>query len=303
MSRLLNIGVIGIFLAEFSYGQGKIDVDNLSVQMGMGTNVHVNLTASNFTVQDAAGSTLISGDFSTGNVGIGKMPSSSVSLDVLGQDVNFFSNNATNNLLLGRDGAQYLKLHVSDYHGYIDYQQDADQGQDQIFYIRSLNSSTGRNDIRFETGGNDRLTIEEGGNVGIGTTDPGQKLEVSGNIKASGNVRGGTVNYGEMKMTALQVVMGAAGNTEDVVIGPKNKPLWARITLFGQQTNLSNQKFYWDGIVTWDSSFNQNYVQVFHSSRLSAQVVTDASNVKLRISYSGSSNYYAWLKGTLVVNN
>ena len=38
------------------------------------------------------------------------------------------------------------------------------------------------NDMRFRTGGSDKVTIESGGNVGIGTNTPGEKLEVKGNI-------------------------------------------------------------------------------------------------------------------------
>ena len=42
--------------------------------------------------------------------------------------------------------------------------------------------------ITFDTAGSERLTINSTGNVGIGTTSPSEKLEVSGNIKTTGNV-------------------------------------------------------------------------------------------------------------------
>ncbi len=45
----------------------------------------------------------------------------------------------------------------------------------------------GSTDLRFFDDG-DVVTFQAGGNVGIGTTAPGEKLEVAGNVKASGSV-------------------------------------------------------------------------------------------------------------------
>lgn len=48
--------------------------------------------------------------------------------------------------------------------------------------------------IGFDTAGSERLTIKSDGDIGVGTTSPGEKLEVSGNIKASGTLVGKTRN-------------------------------------------------------------------------------------------------------------
>jgi hypothetical protein len=37
-----------------------------------------------------------------------------------------------------------------------------------------------------------RMSIAQGGNVGIGTTTPSEKLEINGNLKVSGNIIGST---------------------------------------------------------------------------------------------------------------
>jgi len=55
------------------------------------------------------------------------------------------------------------------------------------------------NDIWFETAGTERMRIANGGNVGIGTTSPTQKLHVAGNLRVTGayydsNNSSGTAN-------------------------------------------------------------------------------------------------------------
>ena len=46
-------------------------------------------------------------------------------------------------------------------------------------------TSADEDKIRFKTGGSERVIIDENGNVGIGTTSPSEKLDVSGNILAN----------------------------------------------------------------------------------------------------------------------
>jgi hypothetical protein len=73
--------------------------------------------------------------------------------------------------------------------------------------------STGAADpLIFSTAGTERARIDSAGNVGIGTASPGQRLDVSGNINASGSLTLGT---------ALSVANGGTGATTltGVVIG------------------------------------------------------------------------------------
>ena len=48
---------------------------------------------------------------------------------------------------------------------------------------------------RFDISGSPKMSIDTSGNVGIGTTGPGAKLEVSGDTKITGNLYGGGSNY------------------------------------------------------------------------------------------------------------
>ena len=77
--------------------------------------------------------------------------------------------------------------------------------------IHTMSDGTG-GEMRFATSGNytttmptARLTIKSGGNIGVGTTNPGYKLDVSGdlNLAAGGVYRvGGVAQSGSSKWTA-----------------------------------------------------------------------------------------------------
>jgi hypothetical protein len=57
-------------------------------------------------------------------------------------------------------------------------------------------NQTGSQDVaEFKDDGATALIIKDGGNVGVGTTDPNEKLTVFGNISASGNIYGVNGDY------------------------------------------------------------------------------------------------------------
>jgi hypothetical protein len=64
-------------------------------------------------------------------------------------------------------------------------------------------TQTGANDIAtFYDDSNTALIIKDGGNIGIGLSSPGEKLTVSGNVSASGNIFGVNGTFiGDLKVT------------------------------------------------------------------------------------------------------
>ena len=78
-----------------------------------------------------------------------------------------------------------------------------------------LNSSTNANDYSLS---DTRMIIKNDGDVGIGTSSPSEKLDVSGNIKASGSITASTLTLGGTTLTSsateLNYVDGVTSNIQ-----------------------------------------------------------------------------------------
>ena len=234
MKRLLNLG-IGIFLIEFSYGQGKIDVDPVTVQMGIGTNVHVNLTADDFTVQDDAGLPLIFGDFGNGYVGIGSNSLNS-RLNVMG-DIQISNASLPMGLMTEVGGTTpLLNMSVNfrepnKTNSYLGAAFRIDGRSPSVNLFQWLARDAGTSTE------NTLMVLTQSGNLGIGTT-PGAstKLDVNGSVNVTGNqtVTGslsiaGNINNPSLSSFRVQHVSGTttvgtmgSGDTWMITVPPRN---------------------------------------------------------------------------------
>jgi hypothetical protein len=122
----------------------------------------------------------------------------------VGYDINNFDHGTNNLYVAGNTGlgtvVPITRLHtyVTGSANYLTIQGDVAQQQGIVFsdttsrWIMYKPAST--TDFRFYDGASDRITFQNGGNVGIGTTNPLYKLDVVGDINLTGTIKvNGTV--------------------------------------------------------------------------------------------------------------
>jgi len=92
-----------------------------------------------------------------------------------------------------------VKLHIQDGNtGFLFKDSGSTSGYTTTFSEDNTGLKIGHNsgsrDIQFQTNSNTKMTIHADGNVGIGTTNPGERLEVNGNVKASAFLYSSDIN-------------------------------------------------------------------------------------------------------------
>ncbi|OEK01978.1 hypothetical protein BFP97_10810 [Roseivirga sp. 4D4] len=205
-----------------------------------------------------------------GNVGIGT-DSPNDRLSVVGQNVSFLSNTTYNTMKFGRNSTERLQFQVEDNNAYLEYFQDSDNNGAHIFHIRNrADGSSPDNDIRFSTGGQQRLSIKDNGNVGIGTTTPGEKLEVNGNTKIDGDL----YQVGQARMTTGSNFLRVTADN-DAPIRVKSNDGWVGI---GFEDPAGSSYIYFEG--------NKNQFHIQSKAKISGDAIVngDVEAMKVKVS-------------------
>ena len=130
-----------------------------------------------------------------GNVGIGTT-SPGAKLDVAG-DI-YADLGSDNTRIIGIKGFGENKtaiIRVGDRHNQLEntvHKNMTMRGYHSIELVGSTTGSSNDKVLRVKEEATDRMVINKGGNVGIGTTSPQETLHVDGNLKVEGNIIGGS---------------------------------------------------------------------------------------------------------------
>ena len=166
-----------VFLVDIGYGQGNIDVDELSVQMGVSQTVHVNLTESSFTIHEDPADPLIFADFTNDRVGFANnQPLQRLHLGHYGHGLGLEDQISSFPAIAGIFSTNGGGAYPFNEWGHLVVKARTEWTNYDIVFVTAANGAA-----------TPRMVVKPDGKVGIGTTSPAQTLDVNGSVNINGS--------------------------------------------------------------------------------------------------------------------
>ena len=220
--------------------------------------------------------------YSSGNVGIGtNNPAGILHLSsgtsgncnlILEADTDNNNESDNPNIIFAQDGG----LHTA----------EVGLGNNQLILSNSVSTNGG---IVFKTGtqnhalhtSTEKMRINSSGNVGIGTSNPSEVLDVTGNIKLSGSLKTASVELTQTELGYLDGITSSIQtqiNTKQSTLSSSNR---LSATNIGDNGNVSNTEYGYLSGVTSDiqTQLNAKQNSISTSNRLSATLIGANGNI------------------------
>jgi len=180
----ITLGNTSIYLGNTTTTIGNLTLTNVTISSGT-ANITSNITYTTanavvYTNASSIGTTNSNLTWNGTNFGIGTS-SPATKLDVVGGGTFTGSAaTATNGITLGGTTTNWNRVYISNTTGdaYIGVDNSTGGGIGTLPYAAVFGTTTGTTALQLVTAGTAKLTILTGGNVGIGTSSPGKKLDI-----------------------------------------------------------------------------------------------------------------------------
>ena len=173
--------------------------------------------------------------------------------------------------------------------------QIADNGNIDVVIDKNNAAGAGIFSVKAHTGQSTRLIVSSSGNVGIGTVSPGEKLEVVGNISASGNVTSSGLHLpddGKITIGDIGDLQISHNGSDSFIIDTGTGDLFIRAAdEFKVQATSTNEDMI--------KAIKDGGIELYHNNSKILEVTSSGVNVTGHITASGNISS----SGTITANS